>query len=122
MNQKKTFKKLLAASAILLAVLPFIVTFSAILTGLFESMGWYVAIQNYVVPIESRLVAVVLRGVGIKGIITPGSSFSMMLAREGQSYLPVILSWNCLGWQSMILLGLTLTTGLNGKWKRLSKL
>ena len=121
MNQKATFKKLFAGVAILLAVLPVVVTFSAVLTSLFNKIGAYVWLQRIVVPFEARLVAVLLRLVNIKGVVTPGESFAMLLERPGQEYLPVILSWNCLGWQSLVLLGLTLATGLKGNWKFLSK-
>ena len=122
MREKATFKKLFAASAILLAVLPFVVTFSAVLTEIFNSMKWYVWLQEVVVPFEARLAAVLLRIVGIPAIVTPGSTFAMLLVRPDESYLPVILSWNCLGWQSIVLLGLTLVTGLRGDWKVLSKI
>lgn len=122
MEQKQTFKKLLAGTAILLAVLPFIVTFSAVLTSLFNKVGAYVWLQNIVVPFEARLVAVLLRLVNINGIITPGQSFAMILERVGKPAMPVQLEWNCLGWQSLILLGITLITGLRGHWKTMSKL
>ncbi|MCH7640991.1 exosortase/archaeosortase family protein [Patescibacteria group bacterium] len=122
MNQKNTFKKLFAGVAILLAVLPFVVTFSAVLTSLFNKIGAYVWLQNVIVPFEARLVAVLLRLVNIKGVVTPGESFAMLLERPGQDYLPVILSWNCLGWQSLVLLGLTFVTGLRGDWKLSSKI
>ena len=122
MEQKATFKKLFAGVAILLAVLPFVVTFSAVLTEVFDKIGAYVWLQDKIVPFEARIVAVLLRGVNIKGVVTPGQSFAMLLERPGQSALPVQLQWNCLGWQSMVLLGLTLATGLRGAWKRFSKL
>jgi len=120
-NQKATFKKLFAGVAILLAVLPLVVTFSAVLTEVFSKVGAYVWLQDQIVPFEARIVAVLLRGVNITGVVTPGASFSMLLDRPGQSPLPVLLSWNCLGWQSLVLLGLTFATGLKGGWKRLSK-
>lgn len=122
MDQKSTFKKLFAGVAILLAVLPFIVTFSAILTSLFNKIGWYIWLQDKVVPFEARLVAVLIRIVNIKGIVTPGANFAMLLEGSDNTYLPVSLEWNCLGWQSLILLSLTLITGLRGKWKLFSKL
>jgi len=122
MRQKATFKKLFAGVAILLAILPFVVTFSAVLTTLFDKMQWYVVLQRWVVPFESRLVAVLLRLVNIRGVVTPGESFAMLLERPGQSALPVVLSWNCLGWQSLVLLGLTFVTGLRGDWKLSSKI
>ena len=122
MNQKNTFKKLLAGTAIILAALPFMVTFSAALTSLFNKIGAYVWLQNFVVPFEARLVVVLLRLVDIKGVAASEARFDILLERPGQPYLPVELSWNCLGWQSLILLGLTLITGLHGNWKFISKL
>lgn len=121
MRQKATFKKLFAGVAILLAVLPFLVTFSAVLTTFFNKVRWYVLLQDFVVPFEARLVAVLLKLVKIKGVVTPGASFAMILERPGATPLAVELQWNCLGWQSLVLLALTLFTGLRGKWKLLSK-
>ena len=121
MNQKTTFKKLFAGIAILLAVLPFLVTFSSVLTSLFNKMEWYVWLQEVVVPFEAKLVAVLLRLVNINGIITPKSNFAMLLEKPDNTYIPVSLEWNCLGWQSLVLLGLTLLTGLRGNWKIMSK-
>lgn len=120
MKQKNTFKKLFAGLAILLAVLPIVVTFSSLLTNIFEKIGAYVWLQDIIVPFEARIVAVLLRAVNIKAVVTPGAHFAMLLQR-GDSYLPVELQWNCLGWQSLILLGLTFVTGLRGSWKALSK-
>ena len=121
MEQKRLFKNIFIVAAILLSVLPVIVTFSAVLTSLFNKMGWYVWIQDLVVPFESRLVAVLVKLVGIKGMVTSNQNFSMVLQRPGGELIPVQLSWNCLGWQSMILLGLTLVTGLRGNHTLLSK-
>jgi len=122
MEQKRLFKNIFIVAAILLSVLPVIVTFSAVLTSLFNKMGWYVWIQDLVVPFESRLVAVLVKLVGIKGMVTSNQNFSMVLQRPGGELIPVQLSWNCLGWQSMILLGLTLVTGLRGNHTLLSKI
>lgn len=107
--------------AILLAVLPFVVTFSAVLTEIFNKIEAYVWLQDKIVPFEARMVAVLLKAVKINGLVTPGNHFAMLLERPGQSYLPVALEWNCLGWQSLLLLGLSFATGLQGKWKALSK-
>lgn len=122
MHEKRVFKKILAVTAVVLAVLPVLVTFSAILTEIFNRMQWYRWIQETVVPFEARLVAVLIRIVGITGMVTPGQQFAMILERPGGDFLPVALEWNCLGWQSLVLLGLTLTTGLQGPYKLFSKL
>lgn len=121
--QKRVFKRILAITAVVLAILPVLVTFSAILTDLFNRFSWYIFLQKTVVPFEAKLVAVVIKAVGISGVVTPNNQhFAMILERPGQNFLPVQLSWNCLGWQSLILLALTLVTGLQGPYKWLSKL
>lgn len=61
MNPKATFKKLFAGTAVLLAILPVVVTFSAALTEVFNKIGAYVWLQDRIVPFEARLVAVLLR-------------------------------------------------------------
>lgn len=121
-NQKKTFKELFLIVAIILPLLPLIVTFSAFLTTMFEKMGWYVFLQDYIVPFESRLVAVVIKFVGITASVTENDSFSLALFKPDGGIIPVALEWNCLGWQSMILLLISLITGLRGDYTLTSKL
>jgi len=121
MNQKKVFKDIFIVAAVVLSVLPVIVTFSAALTSLFEKMGWYVWLQEAIVPIESRLVAVLVKFVGITSKVTTNSNFSLLLLK-GEGYIPVKLEWNCLGWQSMILLATTMITGLRGDHTLSSKI
>ncbi|QQS39287.1 exosortase/archaeosortase family protein [Candidatus Woesebacteria bacterium] len=121
MNQKKVFKDILIVTAIVLSLLPVIVTFSAILTTLFDKLSWYVWLQREVVPVESRMVAVLVKVVGIDAQITSHINFSMVLTR-GETIIPVQLEWNCLGWQSMILLVTTFVTGLRGRYKLSSKI
>ncbi len=122
MGQKRVFKNILAVTAVVLAVLPVLVTFSSVLTTVFDRMQWYVWLQQTVVPFEARLVAVLIRLGGVRGLVTPGQKFAMILEKPGGSYLPVALEWNCLGWQSLVLLGLTLVTGLSGPYTLLSKI
>lgn len=119
-SQKKVFKDIFLVSAIVLSILPVIVTFSAILTSLFNKMGWYVWLQEAIVPLESRLVAVIIKLAGITAKVTSNHDFSMVLVK-GESLIPVKLEWNCLGWQSMILLVITFVTGLRGRYSLLSK-
>ncbi len=95
--QKSVFKQIFLVAAIVLSVLPGLVMFGSILTSLFESMGWYVWIQEVIVPFESRLVAVLIRPLGIVGKVTSNKEFSMILERSGGKLMPVELSWNCLG-------------------------
>lgn len=122
MEQKKTFKDILLVAVVILSILPVLVTFSAVLTKVFERMKWYEVLQEHVVPVESRLVAVIIKSVKITSNVTPDrDDFSMVLVKDG-SLIPIRLEWNCLGWQSMILLAITLATGLKGKYTLFSKL
>ncbi|HLD11733.1 MAG TPA: exosortase/archaeosortase family protein [Patescibacteria group bacterium] len=120
-DQKAPFKMAFLGLVILLTILPFVTTFNSALTELFLKMGWYRWIQETVAPIEARLVAVMILPFGIKTVITPGYEFTFALLK-GNEYLPVLLSWNCLGWQSLLLLGLTFLTGLQGNYTVISKL
>ena len=114
MNQKLVFKNIFLVTVVILTVLPTLVTFNSLLTTIFNHMQWYVWLQSTVVPFESRLVAVLLKGVGITAILTPGQTQVSMLVKKSGEYLPVVLQWNCLGWQSMLLLITTFIIGLRG--------
>lgn len=122
MEQKKIFKDILIVAVIILSILPAMATFSAALTTLFEKMEWYVVLQRYVVPVESRLVSVIVKGIGITSKVTPDESeVSMILVKSEKDLIPIRLEWNCLGWQSMILLAITLVSGLRGNHTLMSK-
>ncbi len=102
-------------------VLPAIVTFSSMLTSLFNSMGWYVWLQKWAVPWQSRLVAVMVKPLGINSYVTNSIDISMIIKKWNGQMLPVVLEWNCLGWQSMIMLLITLISGLSGKYSFYSR-
>jgi exosortase/archaeosortase family protein len=113
MEQKKIFKDILVTGVILLSILPLVVTFSAVLTQLFNTMRWYTVLQKYVVPVESRLVSVIVKPIGIESQLTlDKTDYSMILIKSSTNLIPIRLEWNCLGWQSLILLTITFITGL----------
>lgn len=117
MQQKKLFKDILVISVILLSILPLVVTFSAALTKLFNDMRWYTLLQKYVVPIESRLVSVIVKPIGIDSKVAIGAKdYSMVLIKSTNNMIPIRLEWNCLGWQSLILLLITMLTGLKSEY------
>ncbi len=122
MNQKAVFKNIFFITVVLLTVLPTLVTFSAFLTSVFNHLQWYIWLQDFVVPFESRLVAVLLKAAGITAVLTPGQSDVSLLVKKSNEYLPVVLQWNCLGWQSILLLFVTFITGLRGNYTPISKI
>ena len=113
-REKSTFSNIFIVAAILLLTFPFVVTFSEAMTRVFEKFYLYRVIQDFAVPYEARLVWGVLNLFGLNLKIMPWG----LLANNASIYL----SWNCLGWQSLILLILTLFTGLSGNFSRISKI
>lgn len=122
MNNKSTFNLVLAFFVIILMVLPLMAALNSILTDVFNKAGWYRPIALYVVPFEARMVAAAIYPFGIKSYITPGSNISAFYMVKDGAAMPVDLAWNCLGWQSVLLLFVSLVAGLRGKYSNLSRL
>lgn len=106
MKQKRVFQLALAALAIMFMILPFVVSINDLLTRIVESSGWYLWIQEKIVPWEVRLIGVMIRPLGIDFIAHPDG-----FTADG-TYAK--LSWNCIGWQSLLLFLLTLPFGFKG--------
>lgn len=106
MREKRTFALIFAILAILLAILPFLVTFNETLTHLVEKLRLYTWVQEQVVPVEVKMVGVLVRPLGINYVALPGGM------RVNGLYAQ--MTWNCIGWQSLLLLGITLVAGLRG--------
>jgi exosortase/archaeosortase family protein len=99
-----------------LTILPFVTTFNEFLTRLVERSSLYRLIQAYVVPYEVMLIRTVISCFGIETL--PGT---ITLLRNGSTQ-DIFLSWNCLGWQSFIILLISLRTGLQGRFTLFSVL
>ena len=121
MRQKNTFKIILAGTVIILVLLPFAAAGSALITKLFDNWGWYAPIEKYIVPFEAKLVAASLYPLGIQTRVSPvGSEFAFYMVKD-HGAIAVDLAWNCLGWQSMLLLGVSLAAGLRGQFTNTSR-
>lgn len=115
--EKSTFALLFLMVAVLLMVMPFVTTFNDLLTRLVEKVEIYRAIQNFVVPYEVKLISVILNLFGIK---TVTSAQAISMAKDG-GWERAYISWNCVGWQSLILYLVTLFAGLVGPYTKTSK-
>jgi len=113
MKQKNVFKLIFALLAIMLAILPFLVSFNEILTRTVEHFGFYMWIQRAVVPWEIRMIGLLVKPLGVNFI-----AHSAGMTVNG-SYAK--LTWNCIGWQSLLLLLITFVFGLGGNYTRLSR-
>jgi exosortase/archaeosortase family protein len=117
-TKRPIFRLLLIMGAILLMILPFVTTFNEFLTRIVETSGLDAILADWIVPFEARMIAVIL---GIFGIPTQVSPSTIYL-NKGGFFLPVYISWNCVGWQSFILYTATLITGLQGPFTKISKI
>jgi len=93
--------------------LPLFTTFNEILTKIVEKSGAYTFLTKNVVPFETKSVSLVLKPLGIDGRPTISHLF---IQRPDGSSTGIYFSWNCLGWQSAVLLLLTFITGLSGSY------
>jgi exosortase/archaeosortase family protein len=102
---------LLALACGLLMLLPLITTFDDLLTTWAMQLGANSPLQA-IVPVEARMVVGLLGLVGIHS----AASGSHLVVWDGAGVMhSLFISWNCIGWQSLVLLGVSLITGLRGR-------
>ena len=116
--QGKVFQRIIIVASITFVILPFVTTFNEFLTKLVESFQLVVLIQGSVAPFIVRIVAVLLRTLGVSASI----SGSNLFLTGAWMPLRVYINWNCIGWQSFVLLAFTFLTGLQGPYTMKSKL
>ena len=114
MTQTRTtpvFAMLLALTAVVLVVLPFVSTFDDVLTQIGMRLGIAAPLQ-VIVPVEVRVTVAVL---GLFGIHAGAAGNQLVVWNTSGAPQTLFISWNCVGWQSLILLGLSLVVGLRGQ-------
>src|SRR3989304_10472448 len=121
MDQKRTFKIVILGLTMLLVPLPFVTTFNSVLTELVNRIGFYRTIQDTIVPLESRFVVFIVRLFGVPAYLANRGETASFYLLKGKEYFPVQLQWNCLGWQSLLLLVISLVVGLQGNFTRFSR-
>ncbi len=114
-RQKSTFQLIFIGAAMVMIVMPFITTFNEFLTKIVERFHFYTILEDFVVPYLSRLIAVVLKPLGHTIM---GTHEGLFIADKN---LAIKIAWNCIGWQSIILIIITLVTGIQGHYSRFSK-
>lgn len=113
MKEKRTFTIIFALLAVLLALLPFLVSFNEALTHLVERVSLYMWVQEKIVPLEVKMVGVLVSPLGLNYVAHQnGLTVNGTYAR---------MTWNCIGWQSLLLLVITLIVGLRGNYTLWSK-
>jgi exosortase/archaeosortase family protein len=102
---------LLAMSCALLMLLPLVTTFDDFLTSWALQLGVNNPLQA-IVPVEARMIVSLLGLVGVRGAAA-GSDIVVWDAAGSMHTL--FISWNCIGWQSLLLLGMSFFSGLRGR-------
>ena len=100
---------LLAITALALLVLPFLTTFDDFLTTAAMRLGLDAVVQG-IVPVEARLVVAMLFLLQV-----PASTHGSQIVLHTPQYTqPLWISWNCTGWQSLLIFAGSLFVGLRG--------
>jgi exosortase/archaeosortase family protein len=102
---------LLAILCALLMLLPLVTTFDDFLTTWALQFGANNPLQA-IVPVEARMVVGLL---GLAGIHAAASGSHLVVWDSAGAMHTLFISWNCIGWQSLVLLGVSFLTGLRGR-------
>jgi exosortase/archaeosortase family protein len=117
-QEGRVYQKIIMVAAVTFIILPFVTTFNEFLTKVVESINVVSTIQGVVAPFVVRIVAAILLVLRIP-ISIDGSYIYLT---SGYMPLRIYINWNCVGWQSFVLLAFTFVTGLQGPYRRRSKL
>ncbi len=93
-------------AAVLMLMTPFIATMDDLLAAAAQRFGLDAAVAFIAIP-EARLVAALLSVFGIAA-----SSSGSTITVAGAQPVALVIGWNCVGWQGLVLLGLTFAVGL----------
>jgi exosortase/archaeosortase family protein len=102
---------LLAVLCGMLMLLPLVTTFDDLLAGWALWLGADNPLQA-IVPVEARMVVSLL---GLVGVHAAASGSHLVVWDLAGGMHTLYISWNCIGWQSLVLLGVSLVTGLRGR-------
>lgn len=109
---------LLAMSCALLMLLPLVTTFDDFLTSWALQLGVNNPLQA-IVPVEARMVVSLL---GLIGVRAAAAGSDIVVWDGVGSMHTLFISWNCIGWQSLLLLGMSFFSGLRGRQPITSRL
>jgi exosortase/archaeosortase family protein len=102
---------LLAVSCALLMVMPLVTTFDDFLTSWALQLGANNPLQA-IVPVQARMVVGMLSVFGVHAAAS--GNYMVVWDRSGAMHT-LLIAWNCIGWQSLVLLGMTFLSGLRGE-------
>jgi exosortase/archaeosortase family protein len=109
---------LIATASIALLILPFFSTFGELLTKAAMAAGFDAWLGQWIAPVEGQLVHGALALIGIPSAYDG----SLLYVGTGAGSLALYISWNCVGWQTVLFLLVSMATGLQGEYTLRSRL
>ena len=97
---------LAGVAAVLLLLTPFIATFDDLLAALAQRSGLDAMVAGIAAP-EARVVAAALNLIGVHA-----ASSGATLWVFGAHPVKLVIGWNCVGWEGLVIFGMTLVVGL----------
>jgi len=97
---------LAGVAAVLLVLTPFVATLDDLLAALAQRSGLDALVAGIAAP-EARMVAAALNLLGVQA-----TSDGATLWVFGAHPVKLVLGWNCVGWQGIVIFGITLLVGL----------
>jgi len=119
---KRTARGVLLVIVLFLMLFPFINSMNQFLVKVIEPLIFFKPVQDILIPYEVRVIRVILDILQVPMTpYSPGAIAITIMPKSGGA-VPLVVAWNCLGWQSLLVIGATFITGLTGKFTFLSKL
>ncbi|MFZ5392036.1 MAG: exosortase/archaeosortase family protein [Patescibacteria group bacterium] len=112
------FQIIIILACVTFLVMPFVSTFNEFITTIIGKVELYRILQYHVVPFEAKMVVSTLKLIGIEA---SSSLTGLQIIKDGNP-INIFISWNCIGWQSFILLFISMFVGLKGPFTLNSKL
>ena len=103
---------LIATASIALLVLPFFSTFGELLTNAAMASGLDAALGQWIAPVEAQIVHGALALVGLRS----AAQGSVLQVGDSVRSVSLYISWNCVGWQTLIFLAVSMLAGLYGEY------
>lgn len=117
--EKIQYLNLFLIVTFILLTMPLFLTTQDLLTRILSVTGIAGIIQDYIIPLEVKFVAAILLFLKIEVV---ASDRLIVLYQQGIEVFRAQIIWSCIGWQSIVLLLVTLGTGLSGHYVFRSKL
>ena len=109
---------LVAVASIALLVMPFFSTFGELLTNLAMAAGFDAWLGQWIAPAETHVVRGALALFGLHS----AAEGSILFVGDGVRSVSLYISWNCVGWQTLLFLAVSMLTGLHGEYTLRSRL